>query len=429
MPSPPLTPRHAVAELEEALSTARAVNLVGPRQVGKTTLVRDLLGLGSGRGRFITLDDDGVRAAIEADPFGQLEALTSAIDDGPLVIDEAQRAAGLALAVKRIVDIDRRRGRFLLTGSSNPFARANIADSLAGRLRTVRLWPLSSAEIEGAPPCPLIDWALGPAPNVADLAIPTATRAEVIDRMLRGGYPDVRSLDPRPRGRLLRDHLDAMIGRDAADIAEIRNPGALARLAAHLAARTAQELVVAEFGRLLQIRRETLESYLHTLSELGFAWRLPAWSSGESRRDVKAAKWHVTDTGLAAAQRRLEAADFDATGRPEALGPLLESFVVDELERSAPHAARETAFHHWRSADRREIDLLVDAGDALIAVEVKASTTVSADDVKAIRWFASDGPGRARRVTGIVLHLGREPLVFGDRLFALPVSTLWSRWR
>ena len=117
----------------------------------KTTLVRDLFG----HGRFITLDEPAVLAAIDADPEGQLASLVQDLGQAPLIIDEAQRSKKLALAIKRVVDTDRRKGQFVLTGSSNLFTTTDVADSLAGRMRTLKLWPLSVAEIRSAPGEPL----------------------------------------------------------------------------------------------------------------------------------------------------------------------------------------------------------------------------------------------------------------------------------
>lgn len=131
------------------------VNIIGPRQVGKTTLVRDLLSVG----KFITLDDEGVLAAIEADPKGQLDALLAEAKVGPLIIDEAQRSTKLALALKRIVDENRAMGQFVLTGSSNVFISAHVADSLAGRVHTMTMLPMSVAETKRMGAAKILDWA------------------------------------------------------------------------------------------------------------------------------------------------------------------------------------------------------------------------------------------------------------------------------
>ncbi|MEY3235116.1 MAG: hypothetical protein RL230_2387 [Pseudomonadota bacterium] len=418
----PLLQRHLIVELQDALAAARVVNLVGPRQVGKTTLVRDLFP----HSRFVTLDDAGTLAALSADPIGQLEVLTSQSENGPVVIDEAQRAPGLALAIKQIVDKDRRKGQFVLTGSSDLFTSAAVADSLAGRMRTLQLWPLSASECEERPVCRLIDWALQDRCDVSELSAPVTSRAKYIEKILEGGFPEIRLLDVRSRQRLYRDHVNAIIDRDIADILAVRKGQGLSRLVDQLAARTAQELNIAELCRLLQLRHETTQNYLDALIRLGLVIRLPAWSAGEGKRDIKNAKWHLVDSGITAALRQLVTTSFDIGASPQALGGLLESYVVNELIRAAPMQHHEVRFNHWRSADQREIDVLLEANNRLIAVEVKASSSVSLDDFKSIRWFSAQGPGKGRSIKGIVFYLGENKLTFGNGLYALPVSTLWG---
>ena len=418
----PILPRHAVSELQEAVASARVVNVIGPRQVGKTTLVRDLFKTG----KFITLDDLGTLSAINADPVGQLETFVSALGKAPLIIDEAQRAPILALAIKQIVDRDRRKGQFILTGSSNLFTSAAVADSLAGRMRTLRLWPLSAAECELRPVSQLIDWALQSTPSLADISVPVQSRDAYISRILRGGFPEIRNLAIRARQRLYRDHISAVVDRDVSDIMAVRKGEALTRLVDQLAARTAQELNIAELCRLLQLRRETAENYFDALIRLSFVTRLPAWAAGEPKRDIKNAKWHVVDTGIVGALRLFNETSFNIGQSPQALGPLLESYIYNELLRAAPSQNQEVRFHHWRNADQREVDIVIEAGHRLIAIEVKASSSVSLDDFKSIQWFRSDGPAKTRQVIGIVFYLGANTLSFGNGLFALPVSALWG---
>ncbi|MEM8572792.1 MAG: AAA family ATPase, partial [Pseudomonadota bacterium] len=190
--------RHLTPELREALASVRVVNIVRPRQVGKTTLVRDLFD----EGRFLTLDDAAVLAAVDADPEGQLMSLAEDQNASPIIIDEAQRSRKLALAIKKIVDNNRRKGQFVLTGSSNVFTAAEVADSLAGRMRTLKLWPLSVAEINRAPVSRLIDWAMQDAPFLAQIAEPTPLgRKDYIDLLLAGGFPETRMLPLRSRQR------------------------------------------------------------------------------------------------------------------------------------------------------------------------------------------------------------------------------------
>ncbi len=414
--------RHLIPELHDALLSARIVNLIGPRQVGKTTLVRDLFD----RGKFITLDDSTTLEAINADPIGQLQTLTADLDGAPLIIDEAQRSPRLSLAVKRIVDTDRRKGQFVFTGSSNVFTTANVADSLAGRMRTLKLWPLTAAECVRQPVSHLIDWALQDAPNLKQITASPTQRAEYVDLILRGGFPEIRNLDLRSRQRQYRDYLDAIIDRDVADIIRIRKTDALRRLIDQMAVRTGQELNIAGLCKLIQVRRETVEQYLDVLLRLSMLNQLGAWSSGEGKREIKNAKFHFVDSGILCALRRFGENAFDIGAQPEALGSLLESYLFNELLRSLPFQSKDVRLYHWRSADKREIDILIDAGDRLAGIEIKAAASVSSDDFRHLKWFSTDGPGRNRSFSGIVFYLGENTLSFGDNCFALPVSALWG---
>lgn len=416
-------PRHLTSELREALASARVINLVGPRQVGKTTLVRDLFE----EGRFLTLDDAAVLAAMDADPEGQLMSLAEDQNTAPIIIDEAQRSRKLALAIKKIVDSNRRKGQFVLTGSSNVFTTAEVADSLAGRMRTLKLWPLSMAEISRSPVGRLIDWAMQDAPSLAQIEGPAPLgRKDYVELILAGGFPEIRMLPLRSRQRQYRDYIDAVVDRDVADILPIRKPDALRFLIDQMAARTAQEINTSELAKLAKLKRETVDQYLDILMRLSMVTKLSAWMPGEGKRDIKQPKYHFVDTGIATALRRLNDKSFEIGNSPEALGGLLESLVVGELQRALPMQDDDYRLYHWRSADRREIDILIDGGHRLVGLEVKSAATVSADDFTHLKWFAKDGPGRGRKVSGIVLYLGQEKLTFGDGNFALPLSTLWT---
>ena len=418
-----ILPRHLSAELKDALTYARVVNVVGARQVGKTTLVRDLLRTG----RFITLDDETVLEAIEDDPWGQLQRLSDETASAPLIIDEAQRSRKLALAIKRLVDSSNRKGQFVLTGSSNIFSTLHVADSLAGRMLTLTLWPLTAAETLSRGPSRVLDWAVSADPDLRELPAPApATRAEYIDRVLKGGFPEIRDLDQRRRQRVYREYVESMVDRDVADIVRIRKGDALRRLIDQLAVRTATELNIAELCEIVGAQRITVEQYLDVLMRLSLVVKLGAWTSGETRREIKNAKHHFADTGIAAALRSLAPRSFDPDADPTAFGGLLESFVFAELLRSAPYQTNGFRFYHWRDQRGREIDILAESAHSLAAMEVKASTSVSRGDFRHLRWFAGEGPGNTRSVTSIIFYLGEQKLQFGERRYALPVSCLWG---
>ena len=424
MPDEPvILPRHLSAELQDALTYSRVVNIVGARQVGKTTLVRDILQTG----RFISLDDDMVLEAIEGDPWGQLQRLMDGLKDGPLIIDEAQRSRKLSLAIKRIVDLSNRKGQFLLTGSSNIFTTLHVADSLAGRMLTLTLWPMTAAETISRGPSTILDWAVSKSRDLSDIPEPEpAVRKDYIDRILKGGFPEIRDLDHGGRQKIYRQYVDTMVDRDVADIVRIRKGDALRRLIDQLAVRTGSELNVAKLCAVVGVQRNTVDQYLDVLMRLGLFIKLGAWASGEAGREIKNAKHHFADTGIASALRNLTPRSFDIDADPTALGGLLESFVFSELFRSAPYQKNGFRFYHWRDQRGREIDILAESANNMAAIEVKASSSVSRQDFRHLEWFASEGPGKTRTVTSIIFYFGEQKLTFGERLCALPVSCLWG---
>lgn len=422
-----LTPRHLSTELNLALAAARIVNIVGPRQAGKTTFVRDLFRLEQAGAKFVTLDDADLLAAIENDPAGQLSTLMQNIGDYPLIIDEAQRSKKMALAIKKIVDENRRKGQFILTGSSNVFTTLEVADSLAGRMRTIKLWPMTVSEISNTEPNHILDWGISKSPNLGDIGkAETLSRADYIDFILRGGFPEMRELETRDRNRQYQSYIDSVVNRDVADILRVRKSDALRRMIDQLAARTAHEINVTTLTKLIGIGRMTADDYLDVLTRLSMIVKLPAWTSSESKRDIKQAKYHFVDTGLAAALRQMTPATFNLDADPTALGAMLETFVHGEILKSLPYQQHDFRLYHWRSSHQKEIDILAESATRLVGIEVKASSSIDDADLKHLRNFAKDGPGKSRQFTGIVFYLGEHKLTFGDNIFALPVSALWA---
>jgi len=419
-------PRHLAARLEQTLATSRIVNIVGPRQAGKTTLVRDLITTA----RFVTLDDDGARAALAADPYGQLLLFSdeAKISKRPVVLDEIQRLPEITLALKRIVDTDRRPGQFVLTGSSDIFLAGKAYDSLAGRVMTLTLRPLSAAEIEEQAPCHLLDLVHQHLKDsIHELPKPLVfTRTNAIDLIVRGGFPEIRKLGEQDRVHRYMSYLDSIVERDVAPIAEVRKPDVLRRLIDQLAARTAEELSVAALCKSPAARKETVSVYIDILSKLGIVQRLGAWTSSSGKREIKAPKLHFLDTGCATALRAEDTTSFGPGANPVALGHLLESFVFVELEKSLPFLANRWRLYHWRH-EQREIDIVAEAPGRILALfETKAAATVASEDFRHMNSFLTDGPGKSYKAVSFVVYLGGDLLSFGPRRIALPLSMLWS---
>lgn len=421
-----LIARHLAARVVENLGNSRVVNIVGPRQVGKSTMVERQVPVAD----YLTMDDDQLRAAVESDPYTVLAdyAQRNKGSGKPIVIDEVQRVRGVTLALKRIVDGDRTPGQFLLTGSSDIFSGPRAMDSLAGRVSTLRLGPFSAAEIMDARPCTLLDAVLTHPTGAPIGAFPTPaaySRAAAIDLISRGGFPEIRSLPNRDRLPRYMDYLNSIIEKDVPALAEIRRTDELRRFINQLGARTSNELNVNGMCDAVGVSWPTLNGWFDVLSRMGIVHRLPAWTASRAKREIKAPKIHMMDTGCATAIRNETADSFSPTADPTALGAILETFVFVELDKSLPLLSASWQLYHWRM-NGREIDLIAEApGRRLALFEMKASATVTERDFVHMDWFFAN-PAGAYTGTAFVVYLGDRTLSFGSRKLALPLSMLWS---
>ena len=406
--------RNLTRALLAALSDTPIVFLGGARQTGKSTLVQGLA-KSSSPARYLTFDDATVLAAAKADPVGFLSGA-----EGPIVLDEIQRVPELFLPLKAEADRDRRPGRFLLTGSANALLLPNLADALVGRLEPATLWPLSQGELEGVEER-FIDRIFEPLPLSTPPAPP---RADLIRRLVRGGFPEVvQRADAARRAAWFASFVTTLLQRDVRDVTQVAGLALFPRLLAMLAARSSTLLNVSELARSMGMAGMTLRRYLALLEATWMVQLLPAWSANLGKRLVRAPKVALCDTGLAA--HLLGADESRLASDSELLGRLLESFVVQEVRKQLGWSRRKPALFHFRSHAGDEIDLILDdRSGEIVGIEVKAASTIAAEDFRALKRLSATVPDRFRR--GVVLYLGRETVAFGRDLVALPVSALWQ---
>lgn len=404
-----LLPRLLVDDLRVALSDTPVVVVHGPRQSGKSTLVRDLL---DGRGaRYVTLDDLGTRSAATRDPEGFIAGFT-----GPLVIDEIQRVPDLILAIKAAVDRDRTPGRFLLTGSADVFARSRVDESLAGRRETLRLWPLTQTEIEESAGVDPSTW-FDASPEV--LPAPAVVLEDVVARMVRGGYPEAVRREPDRRDRWFAGYLDEVVRFEVADRSAIEQLTEIPTLLRLVAMQDGGLLNASRLASELQISAPTLRRYLSLLVEVFVVMVHPAWSQRGRARLVKSPKILIADSGLSAFLTG------PGARTPERIGGLLEAFVIAELRRLIDARNVPVDMFHFRSQSQHEVDIVLqDRRGRVIGIEVKSRATVRSDDFRGLRALADIAGDRFAR--GIVLHPGREAVPYGTNLWAVPLSVLWT---
>lgn len=404
-------PRLIEPHLLEALADSPAVLIHGPRQCGKTTLARIV---GATRGySYVTFDDDVARSAAEEDPHGFAAGLP-----GRIILDEIQKAPALFTALK--VEIDRKRtpGRFLLTGSTHALLVPKLSESLAGRLQTLRLYPLAQCELMRCG-SDFLD-----ALFAGDFTVERFERLgpALPGRIAAGGYPAALTRPPgRRRANWYNNLVDALVQRDVLDLARIRQLDILPRLLAAAAGQTARIFNVSDLAAPFEVSRPTIRDYTTLLERVFLLERLPAWHSNRVSRLVKRPKLHLGDTGIASALLGLDgpALAYDRT----LFGQLLETFVFQELRRQGSWHDVRMSFHHFRDKDGAEVDIVIERGAAAVAgIEVKASGTVRPGDFRGLRKLRRS-LGK-RFASGIVLYDGEAAVPFGDRLHAVPVRRL-----
>lgn len=410
---PSAHPRFASAPLLRALSDSPVVLVHGPRQSGKTTLVRTVaepLGY-----RYLTFDDDVVRDAAARDSQGFIADI-----EGATILDEVQRVPSIFSALKAAVDRDRTPGRFLLTGSTNLLLLPKLSDSLAGRMAILRLFPLTQAELAGANPRFVERLFSGELPAGQSERL----GSELARRIVAGGYPAALA---RPtagrRAAWYRDYVETIVQRDVRDLARISSLDALPRLLELAAGQTARMLNVSDLAAPFQVSRPTIRDYITLLARVFLLEELPPWHSNRLKRLVKSPKLHIVDTGVACALLGFDAESLYEDR--ERLGQLFETFVYQELRRQASWLDDDLRFHHFRDRDGTEVDLVIEHGArAIVGVEAKASATVTSADFRGMRMLAK-AAGK-RFAAGVIVYDGEHCVGFGDKLRAVPVSMLWQ---
>lgn len=410
-----LYPRPLATVLRKALEDTPVVCLTGPRQSGKTTLVRAMMP----ERPFFSLDHAPYLSAAKGDPAGFVAALPREV-----TIDEIQRVPELLPAIKLSVDLDRRPGRFVLTGSANLLLLPAVTESLAGRMEIARLMPLGESEKERRPGHFLGDLLRGDITPVLHAGGPAAPPADLGGRLVSGGYPEPLGRSPVRARQWHREYVRSIVDRDVLDVGRVRDADGVARLLQLLAARNGELLNTAGLSRELGLHRDTVREYIAVLERLFLVRRLRPWRRSVGKRLVKTPKMHLVDSGLAATLAALRPGDWIT--KRERMGHLLESFVVHQFVTQAGWTHPDIRFWHFRDKDGQEVDLVMTLGTRTWGIEVKATSTPGRSAGRGMMRLAAlcgdDFEG------GMVLYNGRDVLPMADeRVLAVPLREIWRR--
>ena len=402
--------------LLDALEDTPVVYLQGARQSGKSTLVQEIARRHH-PARYTTLDRGAVLAAAQNDPEGFIRGL-----ERPVVIDEAQRAPGLALAIKTAVDEDRSPGQFLLTGSAGVLALPKLSESLAGRMEIHTLWPFSQSELEGGQES-FVDRLFSSDFHTRSTA--SITESELIRRIVTGGFPEAQVRNTLTRRHSWFDsYLNAILQRDIRDLTNIERLSEMPQLLALVASRSAQLLNFADLARMLKVPQTTLKRYIALMETTFLIRMLPAWFTNIGKQFAKAPKLLLTDTGLMTSLLDIDT-DRLVSNRM-LLGHMVENFAAMELIKQLGWSQQVCKLFHFRTQSGAEVDMLLeDSGGRVAGIEVKCTATLTSKDFRGLNTLRD--VAKSRFVRGVVLYTGIEAVPFGNDLHAIPISQLWER--
>jgi len=394
--------------LQRAARQFPAVVLTGPRQSGKTTLLKHLFGNDYG---YLSLELPDLRASAEEDPRSFLARFPP-----PVIYDEVQFAPGLLPYIKERIDDDRERpGQFLLSGSQNLLLNERVTESLPGRAAILHLLPMSRREVAGNPDSPLI-WEAADGTGSGPFSSPRDMWRE----FLRGGYPELAANPGRDLHLWHSSYTQTYLERDVRSLRQVGDLTQFQSFLRALAARSGQLLNLSDLARDLGVAVNTVKAWLSVLEATHQIVVVRPYLANVGKRLVKSPRVYFTDTGTLCHLTGLRDPDHAAFG-PLA-GPLMETAVLGEMVRTITHRGERPQVYFWRTAAGAEVDFVVEASGRLIPIEVKSTATPRPPMARRIWTFQKDLGNRCG--PGFLVHAGEGRLPMGSGVTAAGFADL-----
>ena len=383
------------------------VLLSGPRQVGKTTMLKKLME-GTAR-NYVSLDDLQERELARTDPELFLQ-----LHKPPILIDEVQYAPELFPYIKLIVDKEQTKGDFWLTGSQVFSLMRGVQESLAGRVALLSLSSLSQTEVYGGEEEiftldqeSLFSRKKGRKPADAE---------EIFKRIFKGSMPAIVGGDISSPGIFYNSYLSTYIERDVRSLSDAIDSLKFLRFITALAARCSQMLNISELARDAELNQKQVKDWLGILETLGILFYLYPYSNNLLKRLVKTPKVYFYDTGLVAYLTKWSSPETLARGAMS--GAILENYVVSEIRKTYLNNGKEAFMYYYRDKDAKEIDLVLEQDGELHPIEIKKSANPAAE---ILRVFPVLDKSSLKRGNGAVICLKTDLSAFNKENYIVPV--------
>lgn len=368
--------RHMEQRITELSKTWPAILLTGPRQSGKTTMLKNLAEKENIGREYISLDDLTVREMAKNDPKMFLQ-----LHKPPIIIDEVQYAPELFTYIKIHVDTHHNPGDFWLTGSQVFSLMKGVQESLAGRVALLHMSPLSQREIIGAVPRPFttdFDTLAEDSKNIQALTAP-----QMYARIWNGCMPGLASGEYTDRNMFYSSYLSTYIERDVRELSGAIDALKFSRFITAVAARASQLVNYKAMADDADIDQNTAKAWLQILETLGIIFLLHSYSNNVLKRTIKTPKLYFYDTGFVCYLTKWSSPEVAESGAMS--GALLENFAVSEIMKSYQNAGKEPYLNYYRDRDAREIDVIIEGDGKLCPLEIKKTANPDKRITKAFK--------------------------------------------
>ncbi len=400
--------RHMEQKILDLSKFFSALLITGPRQAGKTTMLKELAAReGIGRG-YVSLDDLNTRDMAKNDPKLFLQ-----LHKPPVIIDEVQYAPELFSYIKIHVDEHHMPGAFWLTGSQIYRLMRGVQESLAGRVALLHLSPLSQREITGMPARPFMvdfDTLLAESKTISPVSVP-----DMYERIWKGCMPGLLS-GQSERDIFYSSYISTYLERDVRELSGAIDALKFNRFVTAVAARCSQLVNFTALAEDADIDIQTAKSWLNILETLGIVFLLHPYSNNVLKRTIRTPKLYFYDTGLVCYLTRWSSAEVAECGAMS--GALLENFTVSELMKSYQNEGLSPYLYFYRDRDAKEIDVLLEGNGKLFPLEIKKTAT---PDKRIVRTFDVIEKSPLERGTGAVLCMAQEFSAFDRENLIVPV--------